>query len=550
MSLFNQSGAPELDASEIRRPLTQIQKERMLAILLRNKTAFTRALEVLKPERFSTAERIYSMVWAVAIEHWETHRALPNGADMVTECRSRLELSPGTLTPQEVIDLKAFLKLCYSADRKTLEPQVGLNYLKRYLDEQLIDDTRSQLSGVQPRDTFKFLNTVAARAATFSTLTDPGISEPFSDDWDTSGRVYTPLGIGPIDHFIGGYAPDECYIILGPVGSCKTLTGIQISTKIAEINRLDWAARDRKGSLGLSYLFYYEGGEDEIRQRAIVSQAQIHKDVVAMGNLRQNLRKPGEPRREYELELFASQIRHGTQPLSEFERFTAAKQALNVNWRTIAMKPTPAVPGRGGGSYREILQMIEDDLARLRAGGAEVHCAGVVVDYLGIMIERHIQHNQLDRDSNYRPLLVRSPLFFKNEVAERFHCPTFLMHQLNAKGNSVSPTVLPKLTDSEGSNMLVENADFGIVIGKPQDDYMCLMGCGKARHVRRKPEIIFQIHGDLGYIAMPAQAQVVDQASRKMVSVEESHTIARPKKGANRGAFAKQQSSVYDDEYA
>lgn len=519
----------ELTAAEVRRPLTVIQRERMLAILLRNKDAFARAVEQLSPARFPFEDRPYSVAWAVAVEHWNRFKDVPSRDDMVTECRSRLQQSPGELMPDQVSVLQEFIKKVYRASSENMSAGVGLSYLQRWLEELLLQDCRTQMAGTQPRDAFKFLSNYTGRAANLSTLTDPGIADPFPDGWDTSGRVTTPLDVGPIDHFLGGgYAAGEVYVILGPVGSCKSLTGVQVSINIAGIERGRWNARGRSGPIGLSYLFYYEGGEDEFRQRAIVYSARISRDVVCGGNLRQRLKKAGEPRNEYELREFALQIQQGNPPESEYDRFLGAMRDLSVNWRPIAMKPTQASPGRGGGSHQEILQLIEDDLARQKQAGVDAFCAGVVVDYLGIMIERHIQLNSLDRDASYRPMLVRSPLFFKNSVAERFGCPVFLMHQLNAKGNSLSSTQLPKLTDSEGSNMLAENADFGIVIGRPQpSDYTCLMGCEKARHAARRPPVIFQINGEMGYISMPQEAKVVDPNSKQLVDVSQVHRIVR-----------------------
>jgi hypothetical protein len=149
-------------------------------------------------------------------------------------------------------------------------------------------------------------------------------------------------------------------------------------------------------------------------------------------------------------------------------------------------------PGQGNGYVPEVTRIVAEEL---RKRGPNARAIQVVVDYVGAMAKRHLASTGEDM-SNLRHLIGGAPLLFRNQIADRFDCPVWLLHQLSAQANKKGAGAEFDYTDAAESGSFAENLDFCLVIGKPMLNGLCQLVNAKHRRTGASLPFIIQVEGE------------------------------------------------------
>ena len=338
------------------------------------------------------------------------------------------------------------------------------------------------------------------------------------EDWLSEPLLNRSTGISFIDSFMnGGHSDGEINLVLGPYGSCKTLTMIQLIVEQAKQAMIDYVMNGRQGKRPIVVYAFYELSREEFRRRMLSYAAQIPGDFMRSATPQQ-LSRTGNLK-PYELQRWSAQIEAGLDVPGEYERFMNVVELMRDHVILLACSdPNQAMD-------------IDQLAARLQAikeeRNAEIRC--VCVDYLGALVELVGSRKTLT-DNQRRLMLGHAPLHLRNQIASKAacNCPVWALHQLTAEKNALRPGVLPAVTDAAGAKNLAENADFSFMIGKPTEENRALFGQGKIRRVGRIPAIVIQIDGVMNRVSSTDGQYVLDERTKQIVSAREMNVISTP----------------------
>ena len=102
----------------------------------------------------------------------------------------------------------------------------------------------------------------------------------------------------------------------------------------------------------------------------------------------------------------------------------------------------------------------------------------------------------------------------KNEIAARFSCPTWLLHQLSGKANAGGLTARRDHTDAAESKSFGENLDLAFVIGPPDMHGLCVLRSTRPRRTGHQKEQIIQIRGEMNTVVDAGVTYMFDPYTR------------------------------------
>jgi hypothetical protein len=572
-----------------RLPITDAQKQILFTILVRKKTSFLMAKEQLQPEHFGKGDQGYAMVWAAVLAHYSEMGRLPREDELATELDRRIRDVTDALDDAELREMDRFVRIAYATQTKVLSAKLAAKFLRMYMEDRLADQARNifHLSGRNPSDIFNVARELVERATSIQAISGTGVEAPFPAKWDEQAAPVEKwdTGLAFLNTFLnGGDSPGEVNGLMGPYGSAKTSTGIQLSTYRAEVLYREWDLGGRKGPMPLVYYFYYEGSMAEMRVRALSCVGEIDRGVLETNDW-DNLSYNRETLKPYERELFKARLaQHATvwpekskykmlcsrcgytetvlhaeeQRCPECRKRTLgyvafpvvypekyrkkrAEIALNRNWRPIDMTGNdPLNPGRGAGLVDEIVAIIRQNQLFLQGRGELVATGSVYIDYLLAMADSYITQHGLKKKDELRFLVKSVPLHLKNRVALAFRCPVWILHQLSSESNALAPGIIPKITDSAEGKGFAENLDFCFQYGNKTDDSLFAVDCGKHRRSAAQPEAIARLVGQLAVVRDTNGRYTIDTTARKIVKKEDYNKIER-------GAKPHRPSANYND---
>jgi len=516
--------------------------ERMLGVVLRNEEAMRHAEEMLEVDDFAEHQRGYAAVYAVALDFYEEHAALPQYDDLVDEVERRLDENPEGLSDDELALLDKWLKDTYEipdehfAKREML--RVFRKYLKMFLEDRTTDKIREDFSSQATVDVFNYLKNLEEKTRRISLASEGGIQPLFAPGWSKNNTIVElrdttlPFLNAMLD---GGDGCGEVNGLLAPFGTCKTTMAMQMATGRARRCRQDWISSGKTRPLGIVYVFIYEGTIEQMRLRALNCAAQVR---------REKLKDLSELNRrgvydEYERQIFRDMFENDTPVPCEKQRVRTLSKVLNTNLQVICMTGSDKEnPGRGSGYVEEIARIIEQDQTQQKSRyNCETFVECVIVDYVGAAVERaSTAHNWTD--SQRRNKTERFPLYMQQLVAGRFSCPCWCLHQLSGQANSFAPGKVPKGTDAKDTKSFKENLDFLFVVGSKNHQDLCCWVVDKARRFDTKlpPEVVF-VDGEMGRVHSVSREYVLDRQTEEIVQASEL-----------RGMYADHSGSQQDEE--
>ena len=272
--------------------------------------------------------------------------------------------------------------------------------------------------------------------------------------------------------------------------------------------------RDSKPS-GYWYYFSYESPiTPDIRARVISYSAEIHFSHTMKRFRNISELSTSIDLKEYEKKRWDKQIKAGLKIPGEYERFKAAVDAMGDKLKLKDMSGTKN-PSIGSKGIEEIARVLQDGLSQ----GRDV--IGIVIDYAGIMVERQMAARN-DKVENEFAHLNRFVNNVRTQIAGRFNCIVWVLHQLHGDAAAASPTTKQHHSKARGARNFADNANFAFNIGtKDLQTGCCVITCSKARRAEmlKDPPIIY-LDGPFGLMEAQDNKYQLDQNTKKIVNKE------------------------------
>ncbi len=491
-------------------PLTRRQHEILLTVIGRKESAFQAVSEQLKPEHFGLVSYDLGVLWASICDHYTSYGTLPPEEWLVAEYERRLEDSGEDLTDDELSDTDDFIRRMYAFREKTLNDEVAKDYAKSLIQENLLKELETQLHNARgvPSDLGTLLADYHTKVENTSSLTGGHVPRITDGGWNTVPVVRTPTNVPLFDTFLrGGDAPGEVYGFMAPYGTCKTLLMVQLSFERAKLSYNRWLASDKKDSLGLVYFFQYEEQmKPDILIRVASYAGQISKERLEDSCDWEQTLSRSHNLQVYERDLFAQQLSKGAKVLGEWERLQLAQPILDSTWIGVGMNEADSGSGGGGASrgtgyVSEIAAIITNDMAyRERELGCRCHVAGVYLDYLGAMVERHAEATGKSEEFELRRLLSKFTMHGKRRIAYKFKTPLWVCQQFGAEGNKKKAGIILDHTSAAECKTVAENWNFALNIGCKDGNDCVVVSQSKGRRTGSMREKIMKINGLLSKV--------------------------------------------------
>lgn len=502
-----------------------------VAILVQNEGVFEHFKGRLTVEHFE--EDGYRLLYRAVLDHYATHSSLPSFAEIETGLESFFEEDPEIISDSSREELEDFLAYAFNPELFSDYPvnspkfeKFAYNAGKKFLlqhQKSLLEQTFSTETSL---DQLPFILRAAQSQIELIQLSSyqAGATVSFPEHWDkTAARMIQSTGIGFLDKYLGGGASKgEVYGVMAPYGTCKTTLAVMLWCTAAQQSYEQTLMEDWDGRKGLSVLVTYETAlSPEIQRRSLMYAAQISRyslDRMAGVGLSM-LRDDPENPDVYEKKLFSQAIADG---VFRPERKRVEDAILWLNEHTLCLDFSGSdkrFPTAGGGGINEIIERIKMEL---RNRNDEYYIKNVIIDYLGLMVDRDLslkvdKRSPLEDHKTYQQAGER---IAKEICKQHFDCHAWVFHQLSGTANAMlSPTKTLHHTDAKGSKSFAENLDHCFVFGNLNNDSMGQIACTKHRHWHRLPPTIIKVDGQFNLVFSPenfhidSDGKIVDKST-------------------------------------
>ena len=537
-----------------RSALSASEKATMLAIAIRNETVFNSLQGTLTAESFGEMDVMLALVWQVACDFYKQYQAMPTKAFLTARTQSLLEDNPDLLNDSELEDLgdlidMAFNKKDWEEDVRTspLYSKVCLDYVRLYLEETEVRKIREEIGskGRYISDLPTHLEKYREKTLSLAALTDTDEDVLFEDGWDTVGGLdIFDTGCSFFNDYLnGGHAPGEVYGIMGPFGSCKTTMAVQLA--VEGCRTCERRLAEDPDDQNYVFFFSFEARKAELRLRTLSCAARIKRgSLESMGPLGFKKLTDGNNLQKYEKDMFALRLKKGKKVLGE--RGRAAKCIKMLNRHLIAVDLSgydKRRRGQGSGYVQEIARIVGHELRRR---GPKAKALLVVVDYAGLMAKRHMKSIGADVNA-LRHFISDVPDMLRNMIADHYHCPVWIVHQLSGDANKKSPGAVYHHTDAAEARNFGENLDFAFIVGNLTDNQLGQITASKHRRTGPAPPSVIEVKGEMNMVIHRKNEYVVDKQTRTITEKDLAKSAAKTYKSPSGKVLA---SASQSDPYA
>jgi hypothetical protein len=521
-----------------RAALPHVAVKTLVAFALRTPRVFAAARNKLKVERLDPiAEAHLQLVWQAALNVAERHGGLLpcTSPDLAVLLRNEVlqlattqsdVIAPETV--EQAVGQGSCLEWTFTTVAATDMADAGreasaFDYMNKFAIERgPLRTLQATLGsdGMVPERLPELLEGALDEVRRATVLADDPVESAAPEGWTPHLAQRRSTGIPFLDAAMdGGHADGEAYGLLGPTGVGKTTLGVGIC--------VEGAAQDRRQAEADGcdprhwYFVTYETSAERARLKMWGYAAQLPWD--SLKNFRCEDLSTDANRKPYEMRRFRSEMQAGRDPGCETARLRRACADLAVNVHLVDLSGSGKERGRGTGLVEEIRGI----LLRERDGKGRA-IGGVVIDYAGLAVARHISANGLKVDQVTRHYLKSFPYDCRRLIAEFFHCPVWILHQSNTEANRRGPTSAPHHSFVSEAGLFAENLDYCFCLGtKDLRTSMCLLTCSKTRWSGSRPEPVI-LHIDGAFSRMVETTEyVVDTHARCIVSREDAADVAR-----------------------
>jgi len=465
--------------------------------IFRSNKVFQVALSYLKPTHFNKIDEIhYAAIWSSYIDYYKKYNSKPSKQLL-------LPFIVGNLKTHAAIDssvennARSLLDWIFDYENNPdscLSDPCALTILKHFLYDREVGnllekavETRKFGGLVKFPSLIDDINDINLKFQSISNLDIPQVAV---NVWGSPASKYIPTGISFIDSLLdGGVKNGDVNIILGPTGVAKTLLGVQLATEYA---KRQYAIENNNGKGKLSLIFSYEDDLQSIRIRIMSCAARIHRyRLETLFNLDQ-LSTTGNLQ-PYESQFYDQQgIYDQKLRLGEKERYSAAAVWVNEFMRVVDFSGSTVTSVGGSGGIPEIAGTIDMicDMCNRQVGL-------VIIDWAGMSVRRYLRlEGRIDRLSIE---LIDYVDNVSKQIANKYNCPVWVLHQLRGQANKKPPTVVLDHTDAEWCSSFAVNATNALVLGtKDRETSTCLLAATKTRRGASKPPVLCYIDGAFG----------------------------------------------------
>lgn len=370
-----------------------------------------------------------------------------------------------------------FVTYMYLPVKGALSVNTGIPLLRQFLKERRITEKVSKLlsfSSMQDKQWERSLKTLTddlTRVDSLGITYTPSSLVPTQDYVDGISEEYSlrSTGIDYLDSGLGGgQRPGEVDAVIGCTGAGKTTFGVQLA--VCSFQQALLEAKEGENP-ALTVYYTYEQSGDDLVSRFISTGASISRDEVALtaGTYRGIKNASTDPMRPkpYELELWPeSEYRESeVQRLDAFARLSERTLIIRNFSGVSDLNDSPErariKEGRGMGGVPELVQdltyLSEYYHAKIRT---------VIIDYTGPMLKR-MPSVANGGDQAYQYALGELGDLCRHQIAGRFKCGVWIMHQVSGVGNMKSPGYRPCLADASGCKLFAANMQNAVLLGRP-----------------------------------------------------------------------------------
>lgn len=462
-----ESNAPDVQLTERLSPskidlvlVHMIRREAILAA-----AAGAADVDLFRPED----EPVYDAVWRALLGCYRELGGPPARTVLLAQAASGLQAGAGyrggnsadfrhaKSHQEQYRDIADFIEAAYLTPEQDLSDRVANLFLRRLLQERTVSDALQAIVGQVARTQVavnlpEVMGRLVDREARLSAIGVPdsyGLLDALDGDHfqprNPTGIDFVDASTSPVSTEVettagahtGGFLPREKVLWLGPHGGGKTHTSIMLTVEAAD-RYANGFGGEPPGTRRAGIYMHYEMPKGQISKRAIAYSARIPSGRLLGSDFRARLSDGANPDsyQPYELPWINEDRRAGRPPRAEKQRLEEAAHRL-VNWRSFEMR-NEGTRRAGSGWVPEVRAKLE----QLHSSTGLLP-SFLVLDYAGVMAERHIQETGKDFDRTLRHLLKVLGDEVDQQICSRFGCVAIVMHQLKGQDNNKSISHIP-----------------------------------------------------------------------------------------------------------
>ena len=515
--------------------------EFLLIVCGTNKTIYLEAQRQLQLNYFYESESILRVVWLAVDASWRQYYGVTYET-LESLVRHEMSVNSMVLTQQHIDGLfsKSEYGLLYSISNPSLDvrganAELARDTLRKFVIARgVFSPVRRimQTAGAQqvPVDLYDILVRATKVHIQASAITELPVVD-MAPDYGTamvSQLELTSTGVPYVDAAVGGHRAGEVAGILGPTGGGKTTLGVHMAVANAG---MCWFEGQRDG-VRPKFVIYVTAEESAVFLRPKVWSAffRIQRSRAAAADPFANMTTP-ETILEYERDDQRGQPR----VLSERERYELKQPALRSCLAVLDVSGSAEFPNAGTGYINEL----EAHITRLVESRDNQEVSMVVIDYAGLIVQRHMEFNGMD-ESNRRTLLKYFANTCRQQIAERFMCPVWVLHQLNGEVGVSSSTRKLTHNSAADSKSFAENMVVCGVLGTAHPGTGCrLLNWSKTRNKANElvTPAVLKIHPDFALMMDVSGQYVISESGAGFLSAAEAASIGATQGLARRGTL-------------
>lgn len=503
-------------------PLDLQSRRTMLAVLMRNEQAYAAAEKILTPQHFEGIDTPAGILWRLTMLYRREVGGLPEKDFLYIRLENLLGQEGLLLSPVERDDTYDLLEWAMEPSNFTVDmaSSAAAKYAVATLKHFLLDRytasgvrTLQGITGARAGDPAAAIRELSRQVDSVNFLGANPTVDIFAAGWqDKTKPAFTPIGIGPIDQLAnGGMIAGEVGLFMAPYGTCKTLTAVQ---GVCEASLAAEAAEAQGRQSSIVVYAAYETLTDDFRNRVLSYLAEIPLTrLIGIGTYSE-LRGPGTPLFEYEMEHFASLLEAGVEILSERDR--AERAAAIVKKHLVYLDMTGSTGESfnvGGGGIPEMAMCLTEAVDRHTRP-----CFAVWMDHLTACMSRYTAAAGLDDKAKHNALETSS-LVLRDLIAVPNGCPVMALHQLSGEANSRSALSKLHHTNAAGCKSVGMYADIAIMAHHPDDKNISTFTLTKKRNRPPAKDRYVRIDGAYSQITDVTEMYQLSASGRSLTEI-------------------------------
>lgn len=513
------------NAEDKRRPLTSLQKlESMLAVAIRNPSAFQQINQLLTKKDLKVVSYPLSFVWGVVQKFFRKNQTLPTQSFLVAEISTLLEANPQLLSDSDCDVIDNFIAFSFDpaqqgkdVSRSQEKAQIAIKICQEFLEEIIAQSLQTAVdTSSVSADIPLFLQQINDRVRSIRAVAEPSSDTLFeNENWDQEKppKLHA-TGIYGIDQSCGGgIAEGEILALMGGTGTCKTVIALQLCCSFIKKAQLEHCRDNTK--TGIVFYLSTELDKDDIKYRLLSCLAQVPISRLQVENARRYLSRAttpaATPETQYEKRIYSSEVGF----ISEYDRVAIAAEAINRHFRFVSCMVSDKNPEFGSRGIYDIVDGVQNTLNRVSNG----YPVFFVLDH-ALGFAESVAMAIKDPKSNPQYTVLRSlPFHLRSFFAKKYSVPVVLLHHLASEYDNKPPTFEFHTNMAMGCKALPVMCDFAFVVGTlTRDTRLATLRACKVRRVSPPSPFLIQLDGELNRIVDASHSYMLSPTGNSFIA--------------------------------